>query len=71
MTLTMFKPAKGGRRPAEGHGYGLVLFASVLLVTGGPPSARIPEAVTTSPVRSTPDSVPLLAGFGSAKGYAP
>jgi len=31
MTSATFKPAKGGRRDTEGHGYGLVLFASVLL----------------------------------------
>jgi hypothetical protein len=31
------KPAHGaGGRHAEGHGYGLILFASVLLVIGDP-----------------------------------
>ena len=35
MTSATFKPAKDGRRHTEGHGYGLVLFASVLLVLVG------------------------------------
>ena len=36
MTSSTTQPARGaGRRHAEGHGYGLVLFASVLLVIVG------------------------------------
>ena len=35
MTSATFKPARGGRRDTAGHGYGLVLFASVLLGLAG------------------------------------
>jgi len=35
MTSATVKPVKGGRRPAGDRGYGLVVFASVLLVIAG------------------------------------
>ena len=35
MTSATFKPARGGRRHTAGHGYGLVLFASVPLGLAG------------------------------------
>ena len=35
MTSATFKPVMGGRRHTEGHGYGLVQFASVLLGLAG------------------------------------
>jgi len=36
MTSATTEPARGaGGRPSEGHGYGLVLFASVLVVVVG------------------------------------
>ena len=35
MTSATVKPAKSGRRPADGRGYSLVVFASVLLVIAG------------------------------------
>jgi hypothetical protein len=35
MTSATFKPVKGGGRHTDGRGYGLVVFASVLLVMAG------------------------------------